>query len=287
MKKILVASAASIAMVAHELNRAYCRSIGDDSQPAWDEAPEWQQKSAIAGVEMHLANPDATPEESHQSWLDEKEKAGWTYGETKDVEKKQHPCCLPYDELPQEQKVKDYLFKAAVNYISKLIESLPASEPVAPVLAQVVARTADGTVPVKYVGRRDEWIERKYGTGLTFSKGQVRHLPESLARRLLRHADLFALADLVSDSAGEPESGTDDSSEDDTAEQLAKAQDEKAQRDKEQEDLQGLRDQIMVMDKEALDEFAYTRYQQKINKRRSVENLREEVIGFVDQYGAV
>ena len=33
-----------IAMVAHETNRAYCESIGDNSQPKWEDAPEWQKE---------------------------------------------------------------------------------------------------------------------------------------------------------------------------------------------------------------------------------------------------
>jgi RyR domain len=104
-----------IARVAHEINRAYCAAIGDNSQPAWADAPDWQKNSAIAGVNMHMANPNATPEDSHKSWLAQKQAEGWTYGPVKDPAKKEHPCFLPYDELPQEQRVKDYLFRGVVH----------------------------------------------------------------------------------------------------------------------------------------------------------------------------
>jgi len=40
----------TIAVVCHEANRAYCSRIGDDSQPPWCDAPEWQKMSAITGV---------------------------------------------------------------------------------------------------------------------------------------------------------------------------------------------------------------------------------------------
>jgi hypothetical protein len=103
-----------IARVAHEVNRAYCESIGDTSQPAWEDAPEWQRDSAINGVRAHIETP-RTPSESHGLWLTEKKAAGWTYGPTKDPDKKLHPCILPYDLLPQEQRVKDYLFAAVVK----------------------------------------------------------------------------------------------------------------------------------------------------------------------------
>ena len=39
-----------IAKVCHEVNRAYCMSQGDGSQPRWEDAPDWQKQSAISGV---------------------------------------------------------------------------------------------------------------------------------------------------------------------------------------------------------------------------------------------
>lgn len=61
-----------------------------------------------------MVHPDSKPSDSHESWLKEKELSGWKYGPIKDPEKKEHPCFVPYDELPVEQKVKDYLFKQVV-----------------------------------------------------------------------------------------------------------------------------------------------------------------------------
>ena len=43
-----------IASICHEANRAYCLSIGDESQPEWATAPDWQRVSAINGVRFHL-----------------------------------------------------------------------------------------------------------------------------------------------------------------------------------------------------------------------------------------
>jgi hypothetical protein len=106
---------ADIAQVAHEINRAYCQAIGDNSQPEWVDAPLWQKESAITGVSFHLANPDASPSHSHESWLAQKEKDGWKYGPVKDPEKKEHPCYVPYEQLPVEQKAKDYLFRQVVH----------------------------------------------------------------------------------------------------------------------------------------------------------------------------
>lgn len=100
------------ALVAHEVNRAYCQSIGDDSQLPWDAISPEIAESAIKGMEAILANPRITPEELHASWMAEKLANGWTYGEVKDAEAKTHPCLVSYEELPEEQRAKDKLFRA-------------------------------------------------------------------------------------------------------------------------------------------------------------------------------
>ncbi len=104
-----------IAEVCHEVNRAYCAALGDHSQPVWPEAPDWQVNSAVAGVKFIRDNPNAPPSASHESWLAEKTRDGWSYGPVKDPEAKTHPCFVPYDELPVEQKAKDYIFGAIVR----------------------------------------------------------------------------------------------------------------------------------------------------------------------------
>ena len=121
MQKLITVVA--IASIAHALNKSYCESQGDTSQLPWDEAPDWQKDSAIKGVEFHLSNPDATPENSHESWLKEKTEAGWKYGTVKDAEKKEHPCFVPYAELPEAQKAKDYIFRQTIHSLAPYLES--------------------------------------------------------------------------------------------------------------------------------------------------------------------
>jgi len=108
----------SIARVCHEANRAYCQSIGDNSQLTWDDAPDWQKQSVENGVKFHLKNTDAKPSQSHEEWLKEKEVTGWKYGPVKNPETKEHPCFVPYDQLPEEQKKKDTLFIAVVHALA-------------------------------------------------------------------------------------------------------------------------------------------------------------------------
>jgi hypothetical protein len=104
------------AQAAHEANRAFCLAIGDTSQPSWEDAPEWQRNSAISGV-LGVIDGDG-PKESHENWLHEKAITGWKYGPIKDPEKKEHPCFVPYDELPNEQKAKDEIFVGVVRIMA-------------------------------------------------------------------------------------------------------------------------------------------------------------------------
>jgi len=104
-----------IARIAHEANRVYCLSLADTSQKSWDAAPDWQKNSAVAGVEFLIANPEAGPEANHNSWLEVKKREGWQYGEVKNEKKREHPCFVPYEELPVSQQRKDKLFGAIVR----------------------------------------------------------------------------------------------------------------------------------------------------------------------------
>jgi len=106
-----------IARVCHEVNRAYCRAIGDDSQPPWEQASDWQRSSCEIGVKEHL-DVGLTPEQSHEIWMEDKRRAGWVYGPVKDPDRKEHPCIVPYAQLPQEQQVKDHLFAAVVRALA-------------------------------------------------------------------------------------------------------------------------------------------------------------------------
>ena len=104
------------ARAAHEVNRAYCVALGDESQLPWELASEQLKNSARQGVSGALAGN--TAEQSHQSWFDFKRAHGWVYGEKKDETLKTHPCMVPYSQLPESQRAKDDLFLAVVRAVS-------------------------------------------------------------------------------------------------------------------------------------------------------------------------
>jgi len=103
-----------IAKLCHDANRVFCLSIGDDSQPLWDDAPKWQKDSAIDGVENLIKNPAFTAQQSHENWVRHKCAEGWIFGDKKSEKFKTHPCIIRYDLLSEDQKIKDHIFRSIV-----------------------------------------------------------------------------------------------------------------------------------------------------------------------------
>lgn len=116
---------ANIAEVCHEANRAYCQALGDFSQVPWHDAPQHQKDSAMLGVVLHIDNPDASPAASHESWMRNKLADGWKYGPVKSEVTKEHPCIVPFEQLPVEQQAKDFIFRAIVHVISDIGDREP------------------------------------------------------------------------------------------------------------------------------------------------------------------
>lgn len=117
-------------------------------------------------------------------------------------------------------------------------------------------------VAIKYVGKRDTYVEGTYGSRIQFTQGQSVLVPSGLAAKLLRHADQYA--------KGEVE----------VAEVVPVDKP-----DTEPDKTQDMRDQIAVMDKSALESFAKTAFRIDLDKRKGLESLRQQVIGLVDQFG--
>ena len=108
-----------IARIMHEVNRNFCAFNGDNSQKPWNEAEVWQKEASRSMAQKLIDNPNLSDSATHDEWMADKEKAGWVYGPVKDAEKKTHPCLVPFDELPADQKMKDVLVKAvALAYMS-------------------------------------------------------------------------------------------------------------------------------------------------------------------------
>jgi hypothetical protein len=160
------------ARAAHEVNRAYCLAIGDGSQPSWENAPDWQKVSALKGVVTALAG--ATPRESHEAWRAEKERDGWVYGETKDPAAKKHPCMVPYDALPPEQREKDMLFLCAVRPMARAL-GLEVTYPPTDEGTELIVRVANSSNvdEIAYDERSKKCRVRFKGGGFYESNGTL------------------------------------------------------------------------------------------------------------------
>ena len=43
----------------------------------------------------------------HEVWAETRIAQGWTYGKERDDQRKKHPCLVPYEELPESEKIYD------------------------------------------------------------------------------------------------------------------------------------------------------------------------------------
>ncbi|HFA4442204.1 TPA: hypothetical protein WL817_001349 [Neisseria gonorrhoeae] len=139
-------------------------------------------------------------------------------------------------------------------------------------------RTAAGgwmdKVFIKYIGGRAVWRDRIYHTGLVFEDGQVREVSAGAAAKLLRHGDVFAAV------PGKRVEKADDT------EALEKAGASELERETAAFDaVQDVILQINRMGKDELELYAKANYGQGLDKRKSAENLRGDVVRMVRQFG--
>jgi hypothetical protein len=123
-----------------------------------------------------------------------------------------------------------------------------------------------GRNPVRYIGKRPEYRDGAYDTGIVWTRGETKMVPEHKAKLMLRHADQYEPGDI--DGAGEPDIVEPDIDED----------------TQEDEDL--IRDSIIRMDRKAkLMEFAKTNFNMHLNPNKKIVDLQRECIRLVDQFG--
>lgn len=48
-------------------------------------------------------------ENAHEHWAAQRLADGWIYGPTRNDARKEHPCLMPYDQLPESEKEYDRL----------------------------------------------------------------------------------------------------------------------------------------------------------------------------------
>lgn len=120
--------------------------------------------------------------------------------------------------------------------------------------------------PIKYIGHRPTYREGAYGSGIVFTKDETINVEDdTLANKLLRHHDVYV--------RGEAKKSAETNS--------SKAKDVDAEADPTQD----ARDAIATMNKDALETYAKTHFGVDLDKRKSIDSLRAQTTGLLDQYG--
>lgn len=123
-----------------------------------------------------------------------------------------------------------------------------------------------GFLPIEYIGKRASHTDGLYGTRIFWEAiGVVKLVPEDVARKMTAiNKDVYRGGVYGGESA-------------------PGVQAEKPVEDNARIELDMV---IQTMDKDALESYAHTHFGQELDKRRSVENLRQEVGRMLDQFGA-
>ena len=86
-----------------------------------DYIPEPMKGPSVDLPESLIQLSERIAENVHELWAKARMDEGWTYGEKRDDIHKKHPCLVPYDELPEEEK--EYDRNTAMNTI-KMVKKL-------------------------------------------------------------------------------------------------------------------------------------------------------------------
>lgn len=125
------------------------------------------------------------------------------------------------------------------------------------------------STPIKYIGHRPTYTEGAYGSGLVFTQGQTLNIEDDvLARKLLRHADVYVRGDAES-----------------AEKTIAEADTNKKQGDKDEDQMQVAKDALVTMTKDSLKTYAKTHFNVDLDSRKSVGDLRTQVSMLLDQFG--
>lgn len=103
------------AKVNHEVSNAMKSFYGEAKGKAFDKLSEEEVHELVVACTAVGENPNMSPADVHQLWVDAKLRKGWKQGEVLDQNAMTHPCLVPYEQLSPEDQVKDVIFLAVIK----------------------------------------------------------------------------------------------------------------------------------------------------------------------------
>jgi len=249
-----------IARVTYDVNKAFCNIIGEAVKP-FTEVEGSIVTSVTDALDVHNKS---TPGEAHDTWAANQKEDGWEYGLTFDEDSKVDPMLIPYDELPEDTRIKTELFAAVVSSLNAIKEDTPATAEVVP--------SVSGLAPVQYVGHRSVYRDGLYNTGTVWVKGETKMLPVDKAALLCKHPDVYVPGNangiLISPSSEKEKVQTE---EEEFNEALVQEAEESI---------------LAMKNKKPILEFAAKNFSSvELNARNTIDELQQETIQMIRQYG--
>jgi len=158
------------ARVGYEVYRT---GFDDPAKLEWDAAEEDDRKVARDMAVVVLSG--ITPEQEHARWLARKADEGWSLGAL-DEERRLHPNMVPYEQLPDGQRLLDRLFVAAVTSVARAVDELEEHHLV-PVL-----RVRGDLPPEQFAEFKRDW-ERQVAAAPIAWKTPIADAPAVVRRR--------------------------------------------------------------------------------------------------------
>lgn len=128
-------------------------------------------------------------------------------------------------------------------------------------------KAPDGFLPVEYIGPRAQYTDGLYGTRIHWAAvGSVQMVPDAIAAKMVKfNKDVWRLGEYSGEAVPDAQPKA-DTTEADSRQELDNV--------------------IQTMDKVALEGYARINFGQELDRRQSVDTLRQKVKMLVDQYGA-
>ena len=252
MKSIYIASVAHIALAA------LSEFAGEqDVVHEFDKLPDAQKEGLVAGVNMLIADLNAGADARHNAWMEKMLADGWKFSKKRSDEAKTHPRLVPFDQLLKKEIAKERLLHA-------IVRAMESSDiPSVSVVSAPKPASAAGTVPIKYIGKKDEHKDNLYGTGLEWKPGEVHKVLAAAAAKMLAHTDTYEQdGNAVAGGVAVVEQKSDG-----------------------QDDMQAPLPQLSVMDKNELINFAQQHYGENLAPDMPEADMRSTVFSLVQARG--